>query len=669
MLARIIQAIVAEIQRRRVLQTVAVYAVAAWLVLQVAEVTFPHLGFPSWSMRTLILGVIVGFPLVFILAWSLQVGPKGLKFDLPLWRGLDPDQPRRETKSDLVVLTALLLLLGVGIYGGIRLFLAEAPLTDDDARGVASERSIAVLMFENFSSAEPSDHFGGGLAEEILNLLVGIGQLDVAARTSSFQFRGEQVDIRDVARALGVKYVLEGSFRKEGDRIRVTAQLINGHNNFHEWSEVYERRLEDIFAIQEEIASAVVNELKIVLSLDAEEELQRKPTGSIDAYVYYLQGRDRLRNSYDQDVMQAATTLFNEAVGLDPAFARAWGGICEAQLRLYKSSNDTGYFDSALAACDRAQELDPTLDTDVSVAIGKLYASRGWLERAETTLRQAIDNSPTSIDAHIALGEVYTAGGRRDEAEAAFLRAVEIRRQDWRGHYALFEFYYDTERYDEAIPAAEIVVSLMPESAQAASSLGAAYWIAGELAKAADAYSRSLELKPSRQGYTNMGLRLYYAGQFERAAEMQTRALDYAPDDHRVWGRLAESYRFVPGKAAEALEAYSRAAELAEKNLAVNDQEWETHGLLAIYYAHLDRSREARRAAERCLALSQRDSEALYYVALALQRLGDTEAALDALEEAVASDDQYRQFIATDPDLRELEGDSRFQLLLPAAIP
>jgi len=667
--ARIIQAFVAEVQRRRVLRTVAVYAVGAWLILQVAELTLEHLGFPYWAMRALIIAVIVGFPLVFLLAWSLQSGPRGFRFDLPLWRGLDPDRPRPQTKSDLVVLAALVLLLGTGIYGGIRLFYEEIPGPDQEAIVQdVPDQSIAVMMFENFSSGAESDYFGGGLAEEILNLLAGIRDLNVAARTSSFQFRGEAIDIRDVAEILRVKYVLEGSVRHEAGRIRVTAQLIDGRNNYHVWSDVYERKLKDIFAIQEEIASAVVNELKIVLSIDTEDQLQRKPTDSIDAYIYYIQGRGRLRDSYDNDGMAAATQLFEQALETDPTFARAYGGICEAQLRRYASLKATSYFDAAAAACDEALKLDPALDTEVSISMGELYRHRGWFEKAEETLTRAIVNSPSSVQAIIALGEVFRADGRRDEAEATFLRAVDLKRQDWRAYDALSAFYYETERYQESAAAAEIGVSLRPDSARAASSLGSSYWMLGDYERASAAFRRSLELKPTRMGYTNMGTRLYYIGDFQGSEEMQLAALEFAPDDHRIWGRLAETYRFMPGRDGDAFDAYVRAADLAEKNLAVNDLDWNTTGLLAIYYAHTDRRLKALAAGERAVELSNGDSEALYYQALAVLRTGDADAALDALEKAVASDDQYRQFIETDPDLKTLSASPRYQALLPAAL-
>ena len=189
----------------------------------------------------------------------------------------------------------------------------------------------------------------------------------------------------------------------------------------------------------------------------------------------------------------------------------------------------------------------------------------------------------------------------------------------------------------------------------------------GESDKAREAYDRSLELKPSRQGYTNMGSRYYYAGQFNDAVESQLKALEYAPDDHRVWGRLAESYRFVPGGEEESQRAYGRAAELAEENLAINENDWKTMGLLGLYYSHLNRAEDARNLVSRSVSMSKRASEALYYQALTRLKLGDQNGALDSLEEAVLSDEQYAQFVDSDPDLQLLRNSERLRSLLPAA--
>lgn len=662
---RFFRLLAAEIRRREVLRVVAIYAVSAWVVLQVVETTAEPLGLPPWTMRALVIATIVGFPISFFLAWVIDFRGDGFIFDLPLWVG-EGDHSRLHKKSDVAYMALLALMLAGGIYGAIVLFLDDVADTQEVvASGIAPRNSIAVLAFENFDGNPETDYFAAGLAEEILHFLADLKELSVAARTSSFRFRGEQVDIREVGALLAVRHVLEGSVRRAGERVRVVAQLINAENGYHVWSKDYDRELTDIFAIQQEIASAVVNELKIALSVESEERLQAQPTESLDAYVLFLQGRDRMRSSNDADVMEAASGLFTKALEIDPRFARAHAGLCEARLRLYEISKDPTDFEHAESECVEAGRLDPGLSSEIRIALGKLYRFRGWYDRAEALLDEAIALSPEAVDAYIELGEVRAAQNRPAEAEALFQRAIDLKRNYWAAHEALASFLYRNERYREAAEVYEIVTNLAPDVASAFGGKGAALWMLGERDRARTAYDRSLALKPSRQGYTNMGMRYYYAGRFEDAVDMQKKALEFAPDDHRVWGRLAESYRFAAGGVSESRDAYRKAAELAAANLEVNESEWDTMGLLALYHAHLDRPEEALRLADRAVEISGRKAEALYYQALARQRTGDEEGALDALAEAVATDDGYRQLIGSDPDLAPLRDSPRFAQLLP----
>ena len=200
---KLIQQLAAEIRRRQVLRVVAIYAVVAWVVLQVAETTFEPLGIPEWGLRALIIVAISGFPLAFLLAWVIDVRSDGLIFDLPLWVG-DSDHPRPQKKSDVFYASLLAVLLLGGTYSSVQFLLDKTSVEADVAqRAVASKNSVAVLAFENFSTEADVDYFAAGLADEILNLLAGIGGIDVASRTSSFQFRGRAIDIRDVASLLG----------------------------------------------------------------------------------------------------------------------------------------------------------------------------------------------------------------------------------------------------------------------------------------------------------------------------------------------------------------------------------------------------------------------------------------------------------------------------------
>lgn len=653
-----------EIRRRKVLRVVAFYAVSAWLALQVGEVTFEPLGFPDWSMRALIIATIMGFPISLVLAWVIDLQPTGLVFDLPLWVG-DSEAPRRASKFDLVYLLVPAALLIGGTYQATSLLLDRiAVVAEQTSSREAAVNSIAVLAFDNLSDQSETRYFSAGLSEEILILLDDIPSLQVAALSSSFQFRDSQVDVRDVARRLGVQHVLEGSVRRNKDRVRVTARLVDGIEGFNSWSQVFDRRLSDVFEIQRDIALAVVRELKIALSIDAEQRLQEIPTDDIDAYLYFLQGRDRLRSSLDADIMLGAIQLFETALNIDPDFARAHAGLCQALLRLYEISNDTSDFDSANDACSRAASVDPGLLDETRIALASLNRFRGRTSVATELIEKVIVASPDNENAFIELGEIRAAQGQIDEAVQAFERAIDLRPTDWRSYEALASALYRSQRYEDAAVAYEDATRLAPDVASGYAGKGAAYWMLDDLDQAEAAYRRSLELKPSRQGYTNMGLRFYYAGRFEDAVDMQREALKYAPDDHRVWGRLAESLRFATPEDGTVVEAYERARTLAAGNLDVNPSDWSTRGLLGLYSAHVGREDEALAQTQRATADSGDNAEALYYEALVLLKLNRTNQAIDALTRTVAADPGYARFMRDDPDLVALVGQPAFDQLL-----
>ncbi|GAA0859864.1 tetratricopeptide repeat protein [Aliiglaciecola litoralis] len=654
--------LVAEIRRRKVLPVVVTYAVSGWLILQVAGLTFEPLGVPSWGIRVLIIVTLAGFPAVFFLAWLIDFKEKGLMFDLPLWRK-DDDSPRTSTKSSQFAALTFCGVILAGTVGLVFLLLKQfpepAPIVEIKKSGFA-QNSIAVLAFENFDGNVESDYFASGLAEEILNFLAGMHELNVAARTSSFRFRGKQIDIREVATLLNVKMVLEGSVRREGDRIRMTAQLIDGENGFHIWSKTYDRKLDDIFAIQREIAAAVVNELKIALSVDSENRLQEQQTENIEAYIFYLQGREKLRSSQDADVMIVAKQLFQQALDVDPSFSRSYAGICAANLRLYEISNSVEDFSSAEQACEKAQALNKDLSSEVKVALGRLYRFRGWYEKAIEELNLAISSSPDEVDAYIELGEVLLLQSNYKQAEVAFSRAVDLKRNYWKAHEALANYYYATEQYRKSAQAYEVVTRLTPDSALGFGGLGAAYWMLGDTTRALQAYETSLQLKPSRQAYTNIGISYYYVGEYQKAVEMHQKALEFAPDDHRIWGRLAENYRFLAGKQRLAEDAYQRAAKLAQANLRINNEDWLTRAMLGLYYAHLERTKDAMLLMEIALEQSHRNPEVLYLYALVLLQQGNTVGAIEALLETIKQDDYYRKVIDQDPDLKVLKGHPDF---------
>ena len=420
-----LSAVLTELNRRKVLRTVGAYAVAVFVVLQLMDAAFEPLRLPDWLPTLVVIVLILGFPLVFILAWQYQITPDGVKSTRTA--GL-------LTRTQNTMLFSLMMLgmlgLGYGFYGYYsNVFTSYGPgdgsLSITEQREfVAPENSIAVLPFADMSVDNSQAYFTDGIAEEILNVLAKVDGLHVAARTSSFAFRGLDKDIREIGRLLNVSTILEGSIRKSGDQIRMTAQLINVEDGYHIWSETYERKLEDVFAIQDEIASAIATAL-----VDSFAGLEQKPTSrsnDLAAFEAYRTGRLHWwRRSPDE--LQKAITLFAKALEHDPSFAPAYAGIADSWLLLSLYGNVTNMkaTERAMPMIEKALKIDPE-SAEAFAALGLARWQIGQRDAGESALRQAIKLNEDYIPAYLWLGGLLGDLGRLPEESQILQQAMAI---------------------------------------------------------------------------------------------------------------------------------------------------------------------------------------------------------------------------------------------------
>jgi adenylate cyclase len=533
--------------------------------------------------------------------------------------------------------------------------LGDAQAASPAPQGV---RSLAVLPFVDMGGSASSEAFADGLAEEILNLLARLGELRVAARTSSFYFKNHDADIREIARRLGVKHVLEGSVRREGERVRVTAQLIDGESGFHVWSETYDRELHGIFAIQDEISRHVVRELKLVLSREAEGKLASARPASLEAYECVLQGRAYMNRPNDA-ALEGAMRLFARAIELDPGYAPAHAGLCRAHLALFRRARGADAFELAQRSGERAIALDPG-SAEARIALGNLYLHSGRLEEALAELERAVAADPFSADARQALAEVYARQNRADDALRAFHEAIDLQPGNWLARQALGHFLFSLGRFKEAAEEFRRVIELTPDNAGGHSNLGAVFYMTGDLERAAECWQTALRIAPSALTCTNLGSLYFLLGRFEDAAEVLERAVALAPDDHRPRGVLADALRQLPARADDARRRNAEAIALAERTLAVDPDDAEALGLLGHYYAEAGDAARARELTGRALALAPLDPQLRFYAACTLVRLGDLEAAQAALERAVELG-YPPKWIALDAMLAPLAQHARFK--------
>ena len=356
-----------ELKRRNVFRMALLYLVASWLIMQVADVGISLLGLPDWTGRFVFLLLAIGLPLVLVFSWVYELTPEGLKRETEVDRG---HSITGQTGHKLNVAIVVLLVLAVlGIVADRFLPETDVPPAQVSAEATTpGDQSIAVLPFVNMSSDPENEYFSDGLSEELLNLLAKIPSLQVAARTSAFSFKNSDAGIAEIAAALNVTHVLEGSVRKSGDAIRVTAQLIKAADGYHVWSHTWDRTLVDVFAIQDEIAAAVVDALKITLL----GEVPTAPVTDPRAYDLYLQSKAAaaLRNA---EGYERATSLITESLAIDPDNAEAWAQLATIQVNQAGSEYvdpDEG-FARARTSAERALKLEPRL--------AKALSTLGWI--------------------------------------------------------------------------------------------------------------------------------------------------------------------------------------------------------------------------------------------------------------------------------------------------
>jgi len=488
----------AELKRRRVFRVMAVYGAVAFVVVQVADLAFPRLGMPDWTITLVLLLSLLGFPIAIVLTWAFEQTPQGLKRTEraapELIDRIASAPPAQRWPMGLAAAAGTALLL-VGVW-----WVLDGPGADSAVAALDSDdpvESIAVLPFADLSPEGDQAYFGDGLAEELLDALARVNGLRVAARTSSFRFRGEDVDIPDVATRLNVQTVLEGSVRSGGDRVRITAQLVNAEG-FHLWSQSYDRtvvEMEDLIGVQEEIAQSIVAALSLAPDTAAGEILETlvaQGTDDLEAYNAVLRGRHLMARRTSAG-LAGAIEQFERAISLDSDYARAWADLSMASslsIGWYYAPRDGPTEQRGKEAAERALQLDPRM--------AEAYAARGYI------------HSWVDYD---------SAAAQQDFARAIELNPRFPTSYHWRG-----EILSDRGHPESGIPYLETAHELDPLSPIIMVDLADAYDRAGRWQRADTLLASALELEPE-YGPALQGLTFHAMsnGDARAALDYQTR--------------------------------------------------------------------------------------------------------------------------------------------------
>jgi TolB-like protein len=425
----------AELKRRNVFRVGIAYVIVTWLALQVADVVLNNIAAPDWVFKTIMLVLAIGLPVVLVFAWAFELTPEGLKREKDVDR-TESIAPRTGRKLNTAILVLVVIAVAYLLIDRMQEpatppaassppAVAATPAPVAPAENAGHEPSIAVLPFVNMSADAEQAYFSDGVSEELLNLLVRVEGLQVASRTSSFTYRGENLNIPQIARELKVDHVLEGSVRKAGNRVRITAQLIDATSDRHLWSETFDRELTDIFAIQDEIANAIVAALREALGIGLQSVAVKAATDNLDAYQLYLKARGLFiaRQNLDDSIR-----LFEQAIELDPQFAQAWEGLAAVHSVAgdWLAGDGVDHLSLADQAANQALAIDPDLSMPYAVIGGNgVWNGKGYAYSVEG-LGTAIEKDPKNATAWLWRGLLFKEMGYMERAIADFRACLEI---------------------------------------------------------------------------------------------------------------------------------------------------------------------------------------------------------------------------------------------------
>ncbi|MDX1459993.1 MAG: tetratricopeptide repeat protein [Xanthomonadales bacterium] len=488
-----------ELKRRNVFKVAIAYVVSAWLLLQVADVLVPMLELPEWTGKLIFLFLLVGFLPALIFAWAFELTPDGLKRD----KDVNPAESiTAQTGQKLNYAIIAVLVVALGYFVADKFWLGTGPVTKDGAATAdhqeSQPRSIAVLPLADMSPQGDHEYFSDGLTEELLNILAKIEDLRVAGRTSSFAFKGKNEDLREIARKLDVSSILEGSVRKDDarNRVRITLQLINAEDGYHLWSETYDRELDDIFTIQEDVAREVATALKVTLLGQGEEAPHAVATADLNAYDLYLRGLQNL-NMFSYASLERAVSDFQKALNLDPTYTSAQIGL----MRTWQRMEATGAMPEQ-EALDRVQPLlalllqrEPENSEAHQLAAWVHSQNRDWAA-AETARRRALQYNPGSATALGDLGMFLINRERLTEGLGYLEQAARLDPYSTDILRNLCWTYLWTRKFEESLQNCEKVRQIDPENPSGYYTEAIAHAVNGNLAQAVVWNLRAHEVDP-----------------------------------------------------------------------------------------------------------------------------------------------------------------------------
>ena len=465
-----------ELQRRKVYRVAAAYIIAAGFIIQIGSAVFPAWELPNWTFRSLVLLLLIGFPIALILAWAFDVTPQGIR-------------ATKTTATEMHLGRNVIILIATGVIVSVAAGFFLLPRAS--ARKI--DKSIAVLPFQNLSDEKENAYFADGMQDDILTNLSKIGDLKVISRTSVMSYRGSGTrNAREIGKMLGVATLLEGSVRRIGSRVRVNVQLIDANNDEHIWAEDYDRDLTDVFAIQTDLAQKIASALRAKLSPNEKARLDRRPTQNPDAYLLFLQAHDYAsQREMFRDTSLKAEPLFEQAIKLDPNFALAFAGLSMVESWLYHTSDPVpARREKARLNADEALRLQPDLpEGHLALGFSYYYGDRNY-ERALAEFDISKRGLPNESQAYLAIGSIQRRQGKWAESNASLEKAATLDPKNTNVLMNLCYNYMGQRDFEAADKTVDRLIATSPQSFQARGLKGfVALQLKGDLSAAEKVFS------------------------------------------------------------------------------------------------------------------------------------------------------------------------------------
>ena len=522
---------------------------------------------------------------------------------------------------------------------------------------------IAVLPFRVLGADNSLNYVADGLNEALSAKLFQLSDVRIASASAASKANDQKTPLPRIAKDLGVNYIIHGLVQGAGDKLRIVVNLENMVDNRLQWSQEFTGVTGDLLTLEDQIYGKLTEVLQAKAPNGGGAS---HPTENIAAYDLYLRGRTALRGQQDPKNVQAAITLFDDAIKKDPSFALAYAGMADASLFMYREKKDRFWSEKAIASAQQAERLNDKLP-EVHFSLGTAYAAIGQTSQAISELKRALEISPNSDEAYRRLGRSYAATGQKDEAIKALQKAVEINPYYWTNQSALGAVYIDFGNYEGALRQFQIVTQLEPQNAAGYDNLGSVYSRMGRYEESVTAYQKALQIQPYAATYSNLGTSFFYLKRYQESVQMFQKAAEMSPGEETIVGNLADAYRWA-GDKNKANATYDQAIGLAYKQLQVNPRDASALGHMALYHSKKGDSTQAQDFIRRARSIDPSGVYLIYTVAIVAANANDPAGAIEALRSALQKGFATAD-IDSDPEFASLHDRADYKALMKEFAP